>query len=146
MELPLKTEVLVTGTFNIVHAGHVRLLEFASKYGKVTVGINADPYLQNKYGDHAVALVDRSYVLKSIQYVDSVVVFMEEDPSALIRQLKPTYYIKGPDYILEELPELSAIKATGAHPIIHPTDKEYSSTNLCEALPKSAFDTLNKYS
>jgi cytidyltransferase-like protein len=142
----LETEVLVTGTFNVVHAGHVRLLEFASKYGKVTVGINADPYLKKKYGENAVPLVDRSYVLKSIKYVDSVVVFMEEDPSALIMQLKPRYYIKGPDYTLESLPELGAIKAVGAHPIMHPTDKEYNSSELSPTLPKSAFENLNKYS
>ena len=66
-------EVLVTGTFNLVHPGHIRLLEFASNYGRVTVGINADAFLKEKYGDAAIPLIDRSFVLQSIRYVDEVI-------------------------------------------------------------------------
>ena len=136
----------VTGTFNIVHAGHVRLLEFASKYGEVTVGINADPYLQKKYGDNAVPLVDRAYVLRNNIFVKDVVVFIEDEPSKLIRTLKPKYYIKGPDYSEDTLYEASTVKAVGAKLIIHPADKEYNSTELVEVLPDSAFEKFNKFS
>lgn len=145
----MNTEVLVTGTFNIVHAGHVRLFEFASRYGKVTVGINADPYLVNKYGDLAVSLVDRSYVLESNKYVHNVVVFREEDPSQLIRKLKPAYIVKGPDYINKELAEQAAINAASAHLIIQPINKEYSSTQLIVTLSEmkeSASRKLKKFS
>ena len=143
-------EVLVTGTFNIVHPGHVRLLEFASKYGRVTVGLNADPYLKRKYGDAALPLIDRSYVLQSIRYVDEVVVFREDEPSALILKLKPEYYIKGPDYTLDTLPELPAIESVGAHLIIQPDRKEYSSTEIISKAEDiqhhvSAFKKLNKF-
>jgi bifunctional ADP-heptose synthase (sugar kinase/adenylyltransferase) len=114
----------------------------------VTVGLNSDPYLKNKYGDLAVPLIDRSYLLKSIKYVDSVVVFREETPEALIRKLKPHYYIKGPDYELssESLPELEALQEVGAYPVIQPADKEYNSSELIKALPPSVFDKLDKYS
>ena len=139
-------EVLVTGTFNIMHAGHVRLLEFASRYGKVTVGVNADSYLKIKYGDQAVPLVDRSYVLSSCRYVTNVVMFREDEPSALVLRLRPKYYIKGPDYSKEELPELEAIKRAGAKLIIHPAEKEYDSSDLIKSLPDTAFDKFNKYS
>lgn len=147
MEYLLKVEVLVTGTFNIVHAGHVRLLEFASRYGKVTVGINADPYLKIKYGDLAVPLVDRSYVLKSIKYVDSVIIFREDTPESLVRKVRPRYYVKGPDYELtsESLPELEALQEVGAYPIVQPADKEYNSSELVKALQPSVFDKLDKY-
>ena len=145
--LPLKdTEVLVTGTFNIMHAGHVRLLEFAARYGKVTVGINADPYLKEKYGDKAVPLVDRSYVLNSCKYVDKVIVFTEKDPSKLILKTKPKYYIKGPDYSAETLPETPAIRRAGAQLIIHREEKEYNSSDLVEVLPETAFRKMSKYS
>ena len=140
------TEVLVTGTFNVMHAGHVRLLEFASRYGKVVVGINADSYLKNKYGDHAVPLVDRSYVLSSCKYVTDVVMFREDEPSNLILRLRPKYYIKGPDYSKGELVEMAAIQRAGAKLIIHPADKEYNSSDLVNVLPDTAFDKLNKYS
>ena len=140
------TEVLVTGTFNVVHAGHVRLLEFASRYGKVTVGINADPYLKEKYGDKAVPLVDRSYVLSSCKYVDEVVMFREDEPSKLILSLKPKLYVKGPDYSIEELPELEALKKVGSKIVIHPANKEYNSSELVMTLKSSVFDTVKKYS
>ena len=41
--------VLVNGTFNIVHAGHCELFEFASRYGDLIVGINSDRYVYDKY-------------------------------------------------------------------------------------------------
>ena len=141
----MKTEVLVTGTFNIIHSGHVRLLEFASRYGSVTVGINADPYLKKKYGDKAVTLVDRTYVLESIKHVDKIVVFFEETPCSLIKNLKPSIYIKGPDYKGKELPEQSACEQVGAHIVIHPNEKEYNASDLVEDLPEKVFKKLNKY-
>ena len=145
--LPLKdTEVLVTGTFNIMHAGHVRLLEFAARYGKVTVGINADPYLRDKYGDKAVPLVNRSYVLNSCVHVDKVIVFTEKDTSKLILKTKPKYYIKGPDYNEDNLPEMPAIRRAGTQLIIHREQKEYNSSELVEVLPETAFRKISKYS
>ena len=148
----MTTEVLVYGTFNIVHAGHVRLLEFACRYGKVTVGINADAYLRNKYGDDVVPLIDRSYVLESNKYVNNVVIFREDEPSALIYKLKPKYIVKGPDYIGKDLPEQVAIDAVGAHLILQPIKKEYNSSDLVASLSKdiakahsSAFKKLSKF-
>lgn len=139
MESPLKTEVLVTGTFNVLHAGHIRLLEFASKHGLVTVGINNDSYLKGKYGDKAVSLEDRIYVLTSNKYVSNVVVFDEDEPSNLILELKPTFYVKGPDYKDVVLPEAEAVERAGCKLIIHPALKEYNSSNLIHSLPINVF-------
>ena len=141
----IEVEVLVTGTFNIVHSGHIRLLEFASSYGQVTVGINSDPYLKKKYGDLAIPALNRSYVLKALKTVANVIVFNEENPSALIKKLKPAYYIKGPDYKGKALIEQSAIESTGAYLIIQPAEKEHNSSEIIQALPKSAFKKLNKW-
>ena len=141
-------EVLTTGTFNCTHAGHIELLEFAAKYGKVTVGINADPYLKEKYGDAAVPLVDRAAVLSAIVYVDNVVIFREKTPAELIRRLKPKFFIKGPDYRPDtgSLPELPAIQDVGARLIIHPAEKRYSSTQLAPTLPQNRLmEKVKKY-
>ena len=140
-----ETEVLVTGTFNIVHPGHVELLEFASKYGKVTVGINADNYLADKYGELAIPALNRSFVLNSLVFVNKVIVFKEKEPSALIKKLKPTYYIKGPDYKNKELVEITAVESTGTRLIIQPAEKEFNSSELVKSLPKSAFKKLTKW-
>ena len=139
------TEVLVTGTFNIVHAGHVRLLEFANRYGLVTVGINADSYVKKKYEERAVPLIDRSFVLRNNSFVHKVVVFREDDPSNLIRKLKPDFYIRGPDYRDVEISEQSALDEVQAKLIIQPCEKEYSSSFLLEEQPKRISDRLNKY-
>ena len=139
--------MLVTGTFNIVHAGHVRLLEFASRYGKVTVGINSDSYLRNKYGEERVVpLIDRTYVLKSNVFVAKVIVFLEDDPSALILKLKPSFVVKGPDYKKKVLPEQNSIDSVGAKLIIQPVLKEYNSSCLLHLLGESAFKKFDKFS
>lgn len=124
-------EVLVTGTFNILHAGHIRLLEFANRFGKVTVGINSDDFLYKKYGkDNTVRSIDRAYVLKSNIYVDNVYVFSEENPGSLIKKLKPKFYIKGPDYKGVLIPEDKIINLLGIKKIIQPIEKEYNASDL----------------
>lgn len=144
METPVKTEVLVTGTFNLVHAGHIRLLEFASRYGLVTVGINSDNYLLEKYGERTVPLVDRAYVLRSNRFVQNVVVFNERHPGKLILKLKPDFYVKGPDYKDMNLPENTAISQVGCKLIIQPTWKEYNSSELVTVADKSIFKEFSK--
>lgn len=135
--------VLVTGCFNIMHAGHVELLEFASRFGAVTVGLNADSYLHGKYGnDKTVPLVNRAYVLNSCKFVDEVVVFTEENPSALILQLQPRFFIRGPDYSGIKLIEQDALDQVGAELIIHQTEKIHDASSLVEAVPESAFTSL----
>lgn len=126
----MRTEVLTTGFFNRLHPGHIELLEFASKLGKVTVGLNADPFLIEKYKDFALPLIDRIYIISSIRFVDRVVVFWEKTPAELILKLKPKYFIKGPDYQGKLLPEQYAIDEVGAKLLIHTAEKKYSSTAL----------------
>ena len=132
-------EVLVTGTFNVMHAGHVELFEFASQYGKVTVGINGDEYMRVKYGDYAIPLMNRAYVLNSCRYVNDVVFFNEQDPSQLILKLRPRYFVRGPDYTGVDLPELDALRAVGTTLIIHPGSKIQNSSAIVPSLEKDVF-------
>lgn len=142
------TEVLCTGTFNILHPGHCELLEFAARFSrnnKVTVGINADWYLKKKYGEHAIPLASRAYVLECNKFVEKVVVFTQADPSQLILQLSPSYYVRGPDYDGVNLPEQDALDQTGCKLIIHKAGKKYNASELIESVPKTAFDKLNRF-
>lgn len=129
--------------FNILHAGHCELLEFASKFGQVTVGINNDSYLETKYGDKRVPLVNRAYVLRCNRFVRDVVVFVEEEPSALIRSLRPQVYVKGPDYQGVELPEIHACREVGARVLIHSADKIGNASELVHIAPPSTFIKLD---
>lgn len=138
--------ILTTGTFNLCHAGHVRLFEFCAQFGKVVVGINADPYLWEKYGkENTIPLVDRVYVLKSCKYVDQVVVFTEKEPSKLIAQIKPDLYVKGPDYLGKEIPEKNILHSMNIMLAIQPTEKEYNSSELIKNYFNSSFNKFKKY-
>jgi D-beta-D-heptose 7-phosphate kinase/D-beta-D-heptose 1-phosphate adenosyltransferase len=139
--------ILTTGTFNLCHAGHIRLFEFCSQFGKVVVGINADPYLWEKYGkDRTIPLIDRAYVLKSCKYVDEVIAFTENEPSKLIASVKPDLYVKGPDYNGKEIPEKTILNKLNIMLAIQPADKEYNSSELIQHYFNSSFNKLNKYS
>lgn len=133
-------DVLVTGTFNVMHAGHVELFEFASHYGKVTVGINGDDYMRVKYGDHAIPMMNRAYVLNSCRYVNDVVFFNEQDPSQLILKLRPKYFVRGPDYDGVDLPELDALRSVGTTLIIHQTKKILNSSRIVPSLERDVFE------
>lgn len=127
-------DVLVTGTFNVLHAGHVELLEFASQFGEVTVGLNGDRYQVAKYGDLAIPLQSRASVLRACRYVANVVHFDEDDPSELVYRLKPNVFVRGPDYAGKDLPELEALQDVGARIIIHHADKLYSGEEVTQIL------------
>lgn len=134
--------VLCTGTFNLLHSGHCRLFEFASRYGSLTVGLNTDPYLVGKYGDKAIPLLNRAYCVGSNRFVDRVVSFDEPDPSNLIRKLKPRYYIKGPDYVGQHLAEMEAILETGTELVLHRETKECSSSDYLELINSSLLKAI----
>lgn len=133
-----KTEVLITGHFAVLHAGHVKLLEFGSKYGKVTVGLNGDEIAQKKYGLAAIPLIDRAYILSSCKFVDTVTFFNEETPTELILRLKPKYFIRGPDYLNQALPEQSALDEVGTQVIIQPAEKIFNASDLIKLLPRKS--------
>lgn len=122
----------MSGCFNVVHAGHVRMFEFARQFGRLTVGVNGDRYLRDKYGDRALSLEQRVYVLRSNRFVDQVVVFEEDEPSHLILTLRPRVYVKGPDYQGVRLPEQHALDALGVRLVIQPGPKEASASRLLE--------------
>ena len=122
--------MLVTGTFNIVHAGHVELLEYAYQFGRVIVGINDDEYQRAKYGHLAVKARDRAYVLRANRFVSDVVFFSESHPGDLIRLIRPAFYIKGPDYLDKEIPEMNACIECDVQILYCPKNKIYNGSEL----------------
>lgn len=72
-----KMKVWVNGTFDVVHLGHIRLLEFASKFGEVRVGIDEDERVREKKGNSRPinTIRDRVEFISSIKYVQSVTSF-----------------------------------------------------------------------
>ena len=122
--------ILTTGTFNIVHAGHVELFDFCKGLGTLYVGVNGDRYLKDKYRDKAISLEHRVKVLNSIKQINKVLVFEEQTPIELIKRTRPNIYVKGPDYLGVKIPELKILKNLNIEFIIPEADKILSTSHI----------------
>jgi D-beta-D-heptose 7-phosphate kinase/D-beta-D-heptose 1-phosphate adenosyltransferase len=94
-------KVWVNGSFDILHLGHVRLLEYASIFGSVRVGLDTDERIKEKKGKDRPynTLEDRVEFLHSIKYVDSIVTFgSNEELIENIREYGPDVMVIGDDY------------------------------------------------
>lgn len=126
---------LINGCFNLLHAGHVRLVEAAKEfhpYGRVVVALNSDEYLENKYGGgNYVPLSERARVIEALRNVDWVTSFEGDNCAELIVSLEPRYLIKGDDYTYDKLNQMerAAMETVGATLVNVPRD-ENSSTKL----------------
>ena len=93
--------VWVNGTFDVLHVGHVSLLQFASLFGKVRVGIDTDRRVKELKGDDRPVnnWNDRCLMLKELRSVKEVVGFdSDEELEKQIKTFKPDYCVIGSDY------------------------------------------------
>lgn len=98
--------VWVNGTFDVVHIGHIKLLEFASSFGNVRVGLDTDERIKLKKGTNRPFnnLEDRINFMKSIKYVDSVVSFgSNEELEMRIKEYNSDVLVIGDDYQYHEI-------------------------------------------
>jgi len=94
-------KVWVNGSFDVLHIGHIKLLEYAGKLGSVKVGIDTDKRIKKIKGENRPfnSLSDRAEFLRSIKYVDSVDIFdTTEQLIDVIKQYQPDYMVIGSDY------------------------------------------------
>ena len=73
-------------------------------------------------------------MLAALESVDAVVIFGEDTPERLLRELKPAVYVKGGDYRIEDLPEAEVAAEIGAEVRILPFKPGYSTTALIEKI------------
>jgi D-beta-D-heptose 7-phosphate kinase/D-beta-D-heptose 1-phosphate adenosyltransferase len=93
--------VFTNGCFDILHAGHVRLLEKAKSRGEaLIVGLNSDSSVRRLKGAcrPIVPQAGRAEVVAALASVDYVVLFGEDTPLKTIKALKPDVLVKGADY------------------------------------------------
>ncbi len=99
-------KVWVNGTFDVVHIGHIRLLQYAKSFGNLRVGIDTDLRVKTSKGKERPYnnLEDRIEFLKSIKWVDDIVTFSSDEE--LINQIKlytPDIMVIGGDYRNKEI-------------------------------------------
>jgi len=121
--------VFTNGCFDIIHPGHLRVLEEAASLGDVLfVGLNTDESVRRLKGaDRPVQKLEaRAGVLCALRPVDFVVPFPEDTPLELILALRPDVLVKGGDYRKED------VVGAGLAPevVIVPTLKGHSTTAL----------------
>jgi len=97
-----KKTVFTNGCFDLLHAGHVALLEKSRSLGDILiVGLNSDASVRRLKGPARPLnrLGDRARVLAALSAVDLVVSFSQDTPHELLKALKPDILVKGADYI-----------------------------------------------
>ena len=101
LNLKNNMKVFVNGTFDVLHVGHIKLLEYASSLGILTVAIDSDKRVKELKGNDRPfnTLEDRKYMLESIIYVDNVLTFdTREELIELVKNYSPDYMVVGDDY------------------------------------------------
>jgi D-beta-D-heptose 7-phosphate kinase/D-beta-D-heptose 1-phosphate adenosyltransferase len=129
------TVVATGGCFDLLHAGHVRMLEAARALGDcLIVCLNADASVRRLKGPDrpVVEAADRAAVLEGLAAVDAVTVFTEDDPRAVLGRLRPHVWVKGGDYALGDLPEREVLEGWGGRAVTVPYVAGRSTTRLIE--------------
>ena len=111
-----ETVVFTNGCFDILHVGHVTLLDDARREGsRLIVGINSDDSVRRLKGPSRPVVDERSRarVLAALEAVDAVVVFDEPTPLELMLALRPDVIVKGGDYEADSIVGAAEVRSWG---------------------------------
>lgn len=131
-----KTVVFTNGCYDLLHLGHVRLLEKARSEGDVLiVGLNSDRSVSRAKGPGRPLTPERerAEMLLSLDAVDAVVLFDEDTPRALIADLLPDVLIKGADWS-HFIAGREEVEAAGGRVLTVSLEPGYSTTAIIEKI------------
>jgi rfaE bifunctional protein nucleotidyltransferase chain/domain len=130
--------VFTNGVFDLLHPGHVELLEAARCEGdSLVVGLNTDASVRRLGKGDARPVAGeqaRARVLAGLAAVDCVVLFDEDTPLALMQALAPDVLVKGADYPRDRIVGADWIEARGGRVVRVPILAGFSTTALVEQL------------
>ena len=128
-----KRVVFTNGCFDLLHAGHLHLLEEASRCGDLLiVGLNDDRSVARLKGPSrpCTSELDRATVLSGLESVSAVVLFAEDTPLDLIETVQPDILVKGGDYSPESIVGNAEVTARGGEVRVVPYLSGYSTTSI----------------
>jgi len=133
--------VFTNGVFDLIHPGHVELLESARREGDtLIVGVNSDASarrLEKGRGRPVNGEAARARVVAGLAAVDCVVLFDQDTPLDLIQQLEPDVLVKGADYTRDAIVGADLVEATGGRVVRVPLVSGFSTSSIVERLRAS---------
>jgi D-beta-D-heptose 7-phosphate kinase / D-beta-D-heptose 1-phosphate adenosyltransferase len=132
-----KRIVFSNGCFDLLHAGHLALLQHAAKLGDILVlAINSDASVRRLKGPERplVPESERAALLAALTFVDAVTVFDEDTPLAVLTEVRPHVLVKGGDYQVADVVGRELVEAAGGRVEIVPLTPEKSTTSLLERI------------
>jgi D-beta-D-heptose 7-phosphate kinase/D-beta-D-heptose 1-phosphate adenosyltransferase len=138
--------VFTNGCFDLLHVGHITLLEDCKRFGsKLVLGLNSDASVSRLKGPTRpiVGERERARVMAALAAVDAVVLFEEDTPLQLIRALKPDVLVKGGDYTLETVVGHEDVLAAGGRVEIVPTVEGFSTTSLVNRMTAQTAEEIS---
>ena len=131
--------VFTNGCFDLIHLGHVKYLTQAADLGDVLIiGLNSDSSVKKIKGHSRPALdqESRALTLAAFSFVNNIVLFDEETPYKLIKQISPDILVKGGDYKPEEIVGYDIVKDNGGEVKILDFIEGYSTSGIIERINK----------
>ncbi len=125
--------IFTNGCFDLLHAGHLALLEEAkNEGGRLIVAVNSDASVKRLKGCSRPILDewDRARMLAALLCVDAVLIFDEDTPLAAIRAVQPDVLVKGGDYEEDEIVGAEEVKGWNGRVKIVPLVRDISTTNI----------------
>jgi len=110
-----KSKIVVSGGFDPVHIGHIRLFQEAKKLGYLIVILNSDEFLIRKKGQPFMPFQERKKILESIKYIDKVVECIDKDQTVCktLKKIKPDIFANGGDRTSSNIPEIEVCEKLG---------------------------------
>ncbi len=127
-----RTIAFANGCFDLLHVGHIRYLEAASRAAdRLIVAVNDDAVASKKGpGRPILAAAERAELVAALRGVDYVVIFPEATVESLLNLLKPDVHCKGTDYTSDSVPERDTVLGYGGRIAIVGDPKDHSTRDL----------------
>ena len=132
--------VFTNGCFDLLHTGHLQLLETARQMGDLlVVAINSDESVRRLKGPNrpVVTAEDRAAMLAGLEAVDFVTIFAEDDPIATLRVCRPDVLVKGGDYTEETVVGAEVVRAHGGRIALVSFVDGKSTTKLIDGIARA---------
>ena len=144
-----KKTIVVSGGFDPLHVGHLRMMQEAAQHGKLTVIINSDDWLVRKKGYVFMPWDERSEIIGAYDFVNETVMALDSDKTVVesLKEIKPDMFANGGDRENTNTPEAKFCRENNIEMIwgVGGGKIQSSSTMVKEVTQKKRSKDLEKY-